>query len=253
MRERNRRVKAAEYGIDAPGVIKDLFLAGATLLVLARFVPVSYRSSSAITGGILIAEAAAMLLYARVGKFKHRDRMLGMLEWTGREKVLDVGTGRGLLAIGAAKRLDKGRAVGIDIWSAEDLSGNGLSRALENVSREGMLGRVELRTEDARCLTFPDNSFDVVLSNLALHNIASRDGRKEACEEIARVLKPGGTALISDFRRTREYMRTLRAAGLAVSRTAPFLKDTFPPLRVVRATKPLTLPLSLRERAQGEE
>jgi predicted nicotinamide N-methyase len=40
-------------------------------------------------------------------------------------QVLDVGTGRGLLLIAAAKKLSgSGRAVGIDIWKASDLSEN---------------------------------------------------------------------------------------------------------------------------------
>jgi cyclopropane fatty-acyl-phospholipid synthase-like methyltransferase len=61
-----------------------------------------------------------MLLYARWGKFRHRDRMLNMVSWRGGEQVLDVGTGRGLLLIGAARRLSTGKSTGIDVWSAKD-------------------------------------------------------------------------------------------------------------------------------------
>ena len=43
-----------------------------------------------------------------------------MIPWRGNETVLDVGTGRGLLMIGAARRLTTGISVGIDIWSAKD-------------------------------------------------------------------------------------------------------------------------------------
>jgi cyclopropane fatty-acyl-phospholipid synthase-like methyltransferase len=50
--------------------------------------------------------------------------LLDRIEWTGQEEVLDVGCGRGLMLIGAAKRLTTGKATGIDIWQAEDLSGN---------------------------------------------------------------------------------------------------------------------------------
>ena len=56
--------------------------------------------------------------------------------------------------------------------------------------------------------------------------------------EIARILKPGGTALISDFRHTKEYARALHQAGLTVTRSRPYLLDTFPPLRIVQAVKP---------------
>ncbi|HMC31767.1 MAG TPA: class I SAM-dependent methyltransferase, partial [Candidatus Angelobacter sp.] len=89
---------------------------------------------------------------------------------------------------------------------------------------------------DARKLSFPNASFDLVLSNLCIHNIPDEQGRVQACREIARVLKPGGTALISDFIRTGFYQKVLAEEGLKVSRTdLNFL--SFPPLRVVKAEK----------------
>ena len=65
-----------------------------------------------------------MLLYSLKGKFRHRDRMLALAQLRGDENVLDIGTGRGLLLVGAAKRLTTGRAVGLDIWKTSDLSDN---------------------------------------------------------------------------------------------------------------------------------
>jgi len=44
-------------------------------------------------------------------------------------------------------------------------------------------------------------------------------------------------ALVSDFQKTAEYERVLRAEGLTVTRGARALADTFPPLRVVTARK----------------
>ena len=157
-----------------------------------------------------------MLLYAKWGKFRHRDMMLNMLRWRGDERVLDVGTGRGLLLIGAARRLTTGRGTGIDVWSTKDLSGNSLSRTQANIDVEGVQDKVNIKSDDARKLSFPDASFDVVLSNLCIHNIPASDGRAQACREIARVLKPGGTALISDLGEHRllpENICCLRAQG----------------------------------------
>jgi SAM-dependent methyltransferase len=76
----------------------------------------------------------------------------------------------------------------------------------------------------------------VILSNLCIHNIPGAEGRGQACREIARVLKPGGTALISDFN-TGAYQKTFIACGLKVSRTGLNLL-TYPWLRVARAEKP---------------
>ena len=69
-----------------------------------------------------------MILYSKFGKFRHRDRMLKMVNWKGDEIVLDVGTGRGLMMIGAARKLTSGKSVGIDIWSKKDLSGNSMEK-----------------------------------------------------------------------------------------------------------------------------
>jgi arsenite methyltransferase len=234
-------MKKPDYGIDAPGVVRNLLVIGVLLLGGRVALPATLRPfhrAMLWTGVAVVTEGLLMLLYAKWGKFRHRDRMLAAIDWKGNERVLDVGTGRGLLLIGAAKRLTSGgRAVGIDIWSTKDLSGNSKERTEENAALESVADRVALRSDDARKMTFPDASFDVVLSNLCLHNIPSAEGRAAACREIARVLAPDGVALVSDFMKTKEYERTFREAGLAVTRSARALTDTFPPLRVVRAVK----------------
>lgn len=234
-----------DYGIDAPGVIRNLLVIGSALIISGVFFPAIHLGSVTVrwaqsvfcAGGFCVAEGILMLLYAKWGKFRHRDRMLNMVPWRGDEQVLDVGTGRGLLLIGAARRLTSGRGTGIDVWSTKDLSGNSLARAQTNVEVEGVKEKVTLKSEDARKLSFPDASFDVALSNLCIHNIPSVEGRAQACREIARVLKPGGTALISDFIKTGFYQKIFAESGLKVSRTGMNLLS-FPPLRVIKAEKP---------------
>jgi uncharacterized protein len=87
------------YGIDAPGVIRNLFVACAVCLVLTKFVKgpgFFYSAASFALPGTL------MLIYSLAGKFRHRERILAKVPWAGTEMVLDVGAGRGLLLIGAA-------------------------------------------------------------------------------------------------------------------------------------------------------
>jgi arsenite methyltransferase len=235
-----------DYGIDAPGVVFG-FLAGGSLLVVAGLIVFKLVSagpwhrlgiSAAITGAVFAIEGLLMLIYSKYGKFRHRERMLAMHKWKGDEHVLDVGTGRGLLLVGAAKKLTSGRGVGIDIWSAKDLSGNAMEKSQQNLALEGVQEKAELRSESACEMSFPPASFDVVLSNLCLHNIPDDVGRILACREIARVLKPGGVALISDYKNTRHYARVLKERGLDVMRSGMKLWATFPPLRIVKAVKP---------------
>lgn len=230
------------YGIDAPRVIRNLFIAGMILVFVSfaqhfRILFINVLPIARITGIILIAEALLMLLYSKVGKFYHRDRMLNMLQWKGSETVLDVGTGAGLLMNGAAKRLTTGKSIGIDIWSARDLSANTAQRALDNAAAEGVTDKVEVRSQDICNTSFSDGAFDVILSNLCLHNIEDKQLRQKACAEIARTLKPGGTALISDFKYTGEYADECKKLGLKVEKIRASFLTTFPPLAVVKAVK----------------
>jgi cyclopropane fatty-acyl-phospholipid synthase-like methyltransferase len=226
-----------DYGIDAPGVIAGLGLGGLVICVVQFFVARWVRGLY-WWGGAWIVTSLLMLAYARFGKFRHRERILDLARLGGGETVLDVGTGRGLLAIGAARRLSGGRAVGIDIFQKSDLSGNALERSLANVAAEGVGARCEIRHEDARTLALGDGSVDVVVSNLCLHNIHPRLERERALAEIARVIKPGGRAVLSDFVNTRQYAAFYRQRGWGVTtRWFPF--DTFPPLRIVIAEKPV--------------
>ena len=152
----------------------------------------------------------------RRGKFMVWAELLDALALRGDERLLDVGCGRGAVLMLAAKRLPAGRAVGLDLWSTTDQSGNSEQAARCNAELEGVQARVELRTGDMRKLPFPDRCFDVVTSSLAIHNIADEAGREQALAEILRVLKSGGVALLADFRYSGDYQRYLAAQSGAV-------------------------------------
>jgi arsenite methyltransferase len=231
-----------DYGLDAPGIVRGFAVAGAalavaTVLVVVAGIPV-LPEAFGVSAVMFLATVAAMLHSSRRGKLLERDRLLDGLGLAGDEDVLDVGCGRGLLLLGAAKRLRRGRAVGIDLWSAVDQSDNHRAATLANAEAEGVGERVEVVDGDMRALPFADGSFDRVVSSIAIHNVAEAADRERACHEIARVLRPGGRVAVLDLRATGEYVIAFEDAGLVdVARSGRSFR-MYPPVRVVTARRP---------------
>lgn len=234
------------YGLDAPDVVRRFLLMGGTTvaagtaamiigheIALARwFVGPCFGA-----GGSLMATGAVMIWGSKIGKLRLRDKLIAGLALRGDERVLDVGCGHGLMLLGAAKKLTAGRAVGIDLWQKEDQAGNSRDATLQNAALEDVKERIELIDGDARQLPFEKESFDVVLSSWALHNIYDAGGRRRALEEIVRVLKAGGRVSVTDVRHAKEYAEVFRSLGLTeVSVSAPNFTFVIP-TRSVRARK----------------
>ena len=108
--------------------------------------------------------------------------------------VLDLGSGGGFDVFIAAKKLGPdGRAIGVDM-TAEMV---GKARAgIPKFTEKTGLSNVEFRLGEIEHLPVADNSVDVVISNCVIN--LSPD-KQQVWNEIARVLKPGGKACISDL------------------------------------------------------
>lgn len=237
-------MKKVNYGIDAPKVIRNLVGIGVLLLLISfflllDFIPqINFLVPSFLSPGIcLIIGGLLMIAYSKYGKFKHRNRILKLHQWQGDEKVLDVGTGLGLLMIGAAKKLNTGKSYGIDIFNSYDLSDNTIEQTKLNIDLEKVCGNTEVLSENILKTNFNDNYFDVIVSNLCLHNLYKEDERKQACIEIYRILKPGGEGIISDFKHTGEYKKEFESLGMKVQKKGTYFFDTFPPLTIIKAIK----------------
>jgi len=215
------------YGFDAPYAPLFMALGACCLLALSVWGMSSNeinstRSAIAVFApGVaaiwLFFNAAVFLHTTRAGKFAVWADLLDRLGLKGDERLLDIGCGRGAVLLMAAQRLPRGRAVGVDVWSTTDQSGNAEQVTRQNAALEGVAERIELHTADMRELPFDDGSFDVVLSSLAIHNISGADHRARALREAARVLKNGGKIVIADIRHTRVYARELAACGLSIT------------------------------------
>jgi arsenite methyltransferase len=105
------------------------------------------------------------------------------------EAVLDIGCGAGVDSIIAAKMVGPSGAV-----TGIDLVPEMLARAGENARLAGV-DNVTFRVSSAEQLPFPDNSFDVVISNGVVNLVVDK---AKALGEVFRVLKPGGRFMLAD-------------------------------------------------------
>jgi SAM-dependent methyltransferase len=210
-------MQRGHYGYDAPyaPVMFGFFsVAGAVIATMSWWQGLNREAAQmTILSAFFLANTASFLYTTRRGKFLEWDRILDRLRLRGDERVLDMGCGRGAVLTAVARRLTTGRVTGVDIWSRKDQSGNARDVTVRNASLEGVGDRVEIETGDMRALPFPAETFELVVSSLAIHNIRSNADRKRAVAEGFRVLKPGGRMVIADIRATGIYEDALRTFG----------------------------------------
>jgi len=105
------------------------------------------------------------------------------------EAILDIGCGAGVDSIIAAGLVGpSGSVTGIDVVPEM------LARASENARLAG-LANVAFRESSAEQLPFPDNSFDLVISNGVFNLVVDK---VQALGEVFRVLKPAGRFMLAD-------------------------------------------------------
>jgi len=120
-----------------------------------------------------------------------RRRAIRSLSLTGRERVLDICTGTGDLAIAARiARPPAARVVGVDFAAAMLRVGH------EKLRRERLTDAVTLVRGDATCLPAAGASVDAVTLAFGIRNVENANA---ACAEIYRVLKRGGRLAILEF------------------------------------------------------
>lgn len=114
---------------------------------------------------------------------------LDLLELTHGDHVLDVGCGNGPELCALAELVGpRGRVVGLD--PSRTLLARAEARGLQNVTH------VELVLGDATALPFPDNAFDACRADRTLQHVADLE---TAVAEIARVTRPGGRIVASEY------------------------------------------------------
>lgn len=117
------------------------------------------------------------------------EKLLSLAQIKPKEKIIDVGTGTGVVALRVAKMIDlSGKVYGID------LSDGMLAIAKKKAANLELDQKTVFIRMDAEELTFEDKSFDVVVSLFALLHFPDP---LVALKEIYRVMRPGGRLILA--------------------------------------------------------
>lgn len=104
--------------------------------------------------------------------------------------VLDVGCGSGMDALIAAGMVGPGgRVIGVDLTPE-------MARTAELAAKQAKIKQAEFRVGLAEVLPVGDESVDFILSNGVINHLCL--DKHGPWREIARALRPGGTALVAD-------------------------------------------------------
>ncbi len=239
----------AGFGVDQPGALIQLVAAG-MIMIVTGFVVAStvFRSDAAlgtvflvgmpVAGAMILAVTASIYWSNRLGKPREIVNVMKEIPWGGSEVAVDVGCGRGLMMIDAAKRFDHGIAVGADVWRPRDVSGNDPTSVWANARVAHVLDNVALVKSDARSLPFANDSVDVGMSSMTIHLLGGRSIQQAAIKELVRIVKRGGRVAIIDAGRGGEYADYLKEEGMVDLRISRIRFRSFPPLHSVTARKP---------------
>jgi SAM-dependent methyltransferase len=155
-----------------------------------------------------------------------------------RGKILDIGTGNGILAVKLAQCFPDVQVTGLDYWGRDWEYAKSVCE--ENARIASVAERVYFAKGDAAALDFANGEFDAIVSNLTFHEVKSIAQKGDVVKEALRALKPGGVFAFVDYFYERQYYGQISNFE-ALLESLGLSKITLKPLDEV-----LTIPAPLR-------
>jgi SAM-dependent methyltransferase len=118
-------------------------------------------------------------------------------------RVLDIGSGNGVLSVKLALSHPDVNVTGMDFWGKDWEYSKNICEL--NARKSGVNSRVEFQKGDAAQLEFPTNHFDAAVSNLTFHEVKSVANKRLVLKEALRVVKPGGKFAFIDYFYDEKY------------------------------------------------
>jgi len=143
-------------------------------------------------------------------------------------KILEVGTGKGHFTIRLAK--EGKRFTSIDVSAEEQ------EYAKLNIQHLKLENSVEFKIENAECLSFNENSFDIVFSINTVHHLPNPD---KVINEMVRVLTVKGRIILSDF--TKDGFKLIERIHESEGRKHEFSQDKLSRAAVYLKSKGFTI------------
>ena len=117
---------------------------------------------------------------------KWRKKVVDIISKTKANRILDIATGTGDLAINLAQT-DAKEIIGLDISSGM------LEVGRKKIAEKKLDGKIQMTLGDSENIPFEDNSFDAITVAFGVRNF---ENLEKGLSEILRVLKPNGTFVI---------------------------------------------------------
>jgi ubiquinone/menaquinone biosynthesis C-methylase UbiE len=140
-------------------------------------------------------------------------QMVAVAKLAGREYVLDAGSGAGHTALAFAPHV--AHVVSVDLSQAMLAQG-------EHLARKRGLANLEFRQADVESLPFAGHSFDLVVSRYSAHHWPHPH---RALSEFRRVLRPGGSFLLSDIVSYGDFTADTHLQTLEILRDRSHVRD----------------------------